>query len=558
MKTSRTKNHLHLFLHLVLGATLLLFLSCSKDEESPTTTSEPDSGELVESAGITAKELGEERGSLGILIDTRAVVKKGYLPTVAEVVVNAVEGDYSDIIAIDEFTNLGRLSIAVEDLAEAALAELRNGVSLDIILKDSDETIVSEQSFSAESFRENGTLVVMDAKSLPLLNNTLMVNTELPHYIHLVYNEEFTNHVLESDDPSNLNRSHYTGTPFGIGPKASTMNMENVSSQFRLLPVSGKEDTYFIKAAWDEFYFGQWEDTDYWLFFTTNRDFLPQGFEFTLEMQESGNIRMKNYNGDYIYVHKDANGNINNLMHTSTGAPDNAIIAEFRLIPSTIQWEVESIVTKYLDPILPAVNTSFGINSTLSNCTSGTLEQEVVFEESIETSTTVAWEESIALTAERTSSFSTTVAASTSFSFFDIGVDASAEATKEYSTTTGFEIGQSTFEEASKVVTKNYALNRTIEVPPNSAVLVYDAYQTYNNVKMPFVQRFRIRGTDINDGIVLSGEEIKSQFAFSHFNGVISKTESDFVEVTLRGTITLDNYVDAKNEALEVPNECAE
>lgn len=557
MKTMLSQKYLRTLLQLAWVASLIFILSCSKDgEDTPPEISEPINGHLVESEGIAAEDLGEEQGSIGILIDIRNVVRKGYMPTVAEIDVDAQEGDYSTSLAIDEFTNMARLAIPVADLSGTALSELRDGVPMTITLKDADGGTVLEQVFTAESFRENGTRVVIDAKELPMLNNKLVINTELSYYIHLVYNGQFTNRILESGNQSEIEDYHYTGTPFSIGPKENAMNMENVFTQFKLIPVSGKEDTFYIKAVWGEFYFSHWMDIDYWLYYKEDATSLPVDFEFTMEIQESGNIRIKNYLGDYIHVHKDSEGNINTLMHTSTGAPEGAIVGEFRLIPSTIKWEVESLATKYLEPILPSVNTSFGINSTLSNCTSGTLEQEVVFEETIQTTTTVAWEESIELTSESTSSFSATVGVSTSVSFFGQGVDVSAEATKEYSTTTGFTSSQTQYQDAQNTKSNVFSVTRSIEVQPGSAVLVYDAYQTYSNVQMPFIQRFRVRGTDTKDGIALTGEEIKSQFVFSHFNGVITKVESDFVEVTLRGTTTLDNLVDARNDAIEVANDC--
>ena len=65
-------------LQLILMSTLLLFfLGCSKDEDVIV----PGNGELESLAGISADELDNYGGDLGIIVETRSLVKKGYNPS---------------------------------------------------------------------------------------------------------------------------------------------------------------------------------------------------------------------------------------------------------------------------------------------------------------------------------------------------------------------------------------------------------------------------------------------------------------------------------------------
>ena len=90
---------------------------------------------------------------------------------------------------------------------------------------------------------------------------------------------------------------------------------------------------------------------------------------------------------------------------------------------------------------------------------------------------------------------------------------------------------------------------------------MYDAYQTYSNVEIPFVKRFRIRGNQVNPAnnaviVPMTGAEIMTQFSFVGFDGVITAIASDYIEITVRGTTHLDNIVQAQSEVRDVSADC--
>lgn len=569
MKTKYFNKYVHPFLYLSVAIILLLFSGCSKDED-PVPEQEPVAGELMETDGISANELGVSSGSIGLIIDTRAVARKGYLPAKAAITVEATEGDYSDTIDIDLFTNMGELSMELDSLSTAAAAELKAGVPLGVVIMDEMDNPLVSESFSAESFRKNGTRIEISAKDVSTLDKSIAINPEIPYFIQFID----INNIMNSDPfEKRTNMSLGLGVEVFFTDQVFTFaNLvengfhleDDKASSYYLRPVPGKESTFYLKnAKTGDFVHLTGQD---WLLEEplTDLNNIPPEYEFILEVSESGNVKIKTYKhgiNDFVYL-----AIRNNPYHPdfrfivpsdfiSLGL--NAHIGEFRIVPArSINWQIESLVTKHMEPILPPADNSFGVNSTLTNCSQGNLEQQFTYNETEETSATMAWEESVELVSETTTGFSASVEVSTSAKFFGAGVDVSASASTNYSSTTGYTSTSSQYSETEDVKSKTFEVSRTIEVLPGTAVLVYDAYQSYTNVEIPYVQSLRVRGTDNISSMALTGKELKTQFAFNYFNGVITKIESDYIEVTVRGTTNFKKLIRTKSEVKEVENNC--
>ena len=82
-------------------------------------------------------------------------------------------------------------------------------------------------------------------------------------------------------------------------------------------------------------------------------------------------------------------------------------------------------------------------------------------------------------------------------------------------------------------------------------------YQSYENVRVPYVQRFRVKGTYQEDGEDLTGEEILTQFSFNGFNGVVTEVGNNYIEVTVRGNNVIDRLIDTKTVADDTPADCS-
>jgi len=71
------------------------------------------------------------------------------------------------------------------------------------------------------------------------------------------------------------------------------------------------------------------------------------------------------------------------------------------------------------------------------------------------------------------------------------------------------------------------------------------------------VQRFRIKGNYQEDGKALSGEEITTQFTFNSFTGVITDVQSDYIEVTVRGTNLINRLIETETISKDIEGACA-
>ena len=96
---------------------------------------------------------------------------------------------------------------------------------------------------------------------------------------------------------------------------------------------------------------------------------------------------------------------------------------------------------------------------------------------------------------------------------------------------------------------------RDVQIPEFTAVEVFDAIQSIDNVQMPFVQIIRVRG--FYDGTVpLTGEDISSQLLANQFGGVVTNIESDYVEISIRGTAIINKFFETESQVNEIFGEC--
>ncbi|PKV51443.1 hypothetical protein ATE84_3528 [Aquimarina sp. MAR_2010_214] len=551
MKIKYFKYAFYIFLSGIITLT-----SCSKDDEPATPESEQPASDINEGNGISKDDLKISKGDIGVIIDARNVAKKGILPAIAEVKIDAKEGNYSKTLDLNEFTNMASISFPIEELSKAAIAELREGVSATVDIKDKDGKSIVSETFTKFSLKENGVRLTIKADQVVSVVPRPSFNPNIPYYLQVVLNGQPTNRVLEAEtSPNKANR-------FVI--RKNNFDPKKESTKFYIVPVPGY-GTYYIKTK-DNYFLGVFPSENSSITTHTIRavkidnpdTYLALKYRFSIRTAENGEVYLESHLNktiDYLFYDQDENIETWQLY---SGTSNGSLLypLHFRIMPATIQWKIETISTEYMKPIFPAADSSFGFNSTLSNCSPGTLEQEVGTEISSEKTATIGWEESLELTSESTYEVSASVEVSASAKFFGVGVDVTASASTSYSVTKGMTTTNTGFGEQSTVESQSFFSSRTIEVLPQTAVLVYDAYQTYSNITIPFVQRYRVRGTDTTNNKVLTGNQIVSQFGFNDFDGVITLVGSDFVELTVRGTTKIDNLIETQSEVKEVTTTC--
>ena len=174
---------------------LILFSSCSDD--GGLLGFEPNNGEIEEVSGITADELDTYKGDLGVIINTRDLVKKGYSPAKANISTTASHGNYDQELVVDPFTNIAQLKLSIEDLSESAESELRNGVGLEIEILDNSNNVIVSESYSVISFDGNENRININASGLAEKFQELHFKDNMNYYLQLVdQNGNYGNKVV--------------------------------------------------------------------------------------------------------------------------------------------------------------------------------------------------------------------------------------------------------------------------------------------------------------------------------------------------------------------------
>tara|TARA_R110001583_G_scaffold110480_5_gene259404 strand:+ start:1124 stop:2764 length:1641 start_codon:yes stop_codon:yes gene_type:complete len=538
-------------LRFIMMCTLLLaIIACSKDDPAPA----PGDGEIEQINGISADELENYAGDLGLIINTRDLVKKGYNPIKVKVTTAASEGNYDQTLDVDPFTNIAQLKLSVDDLSETAAQELKNGVGLGFEIFDGANNVITSETFSVMSFNEGGNELSVNATSLAYQQEQFYFKDNMRYYLQLVNaNGNYSNTIVAS----------YWGNSWLRYRVSDNFPQADTNEQFHILQDPNNPDLFSLYSA----------NNDAYIFIGANETSLPRTLKRSSatfypawqpeDLSDSWKFRIKKEsNGLYTIWSEIANKplryftNSSNDNTTNWRATDSGTIQYFRIIALDIAWETTELNTEYLEPLLPKVNTSFGFNSTLKNCGSGSLEQQVGIERTITTTFTNGFQETIGLSGRTTTSVDVTVGATAEASFFGAGGSVSAEVSAglEVSVEASSESTQSSEESVSE--TNTYFSNRTVTVPAGSASLVYDAYQTYSNVKIPYVKRIRLKATHTETSENLTGNEIATQLKMTSFSGVINTIGSDFVEVSIRGNMLLDNIVDTQTEVRDVAANC--
>lgn len=538
------KTTMKILQRIMMCTLLLIALACSKDDS---VDPNPGDGDVEQTNGISAEDLDNYAGDIGILINTRDLEKKGYKPTKVNITTSATEGDYDQQIDVDSFTNMAQLSIAVEDLTATAEDELRNGVDIDIEILDSANTVITSEALTIVSFEENGNQVDIDASSLNYVTEDLNFKEGMRHYLQTANSDgSYGNTIVNKTGSGSTSNSL-------LSTKQSSFNPGTTSEQFYIYKFPNEDNTFAMWSAITDRYLAT-DDNDR-TFRQSGAVSYPSGlnnnslhprYRFKIKRESNG-----------LYTINDMNDNPMRRFGSNWRTVTSGPIEYFRIIALDIEWETQVLDTKHLQPIFPSVDTSFGFNSTLRNCGSGSLEQEVGIQREVTTTYTTTQSETIGLSSRVTTSLDVSVSATAEASFFGNGgsvtgeVSAGLEVSVEASSSSTVGTEQSTSE------TNTFFSNRTVTVPAGSASLIYDAYQTYSNVRVPYVKRFRLKGIQNNNGSgSLSGQEITTQLMVTSFSGVITNIGSDFVEITIQGNMYLDNIVDTLTEVQDVAANC--
>ncbi len=537
--------------------------SCGKDPV--VTIPEIDKGIIETLPGQDINSVQKDNGAIGIQLDARAIAKKGYQPSIADITVKATTGDFSKMgISIDEYTNMANHSIQVDDLTEAQEKELREGVDLTITIKDANNQVIETEELTKTSFTPSPAEIFLEGKSLTDLTPPVSIRSDVPHYIQ-IYTEDF------SGIRGGINNSNYYRTDsresYAHMKFAQEINYENdVSTLFYLEQIAGKPGVYSIaRHDGNNKHYLHIKPKNKLLGIQNRENIRINGgntdvnkfpnYQFKIEKKEEGGYTFTPLSTGHPIVTWGPGREGGGLTSKPLDEWDGYYTVYFRIISFDIDWDMQALDTRYEEPILPASNTASAFNSTLKNCSSGSLVQTVGQSESRTSVRKFSWEESMSVATKTTVGLQVTASLEVKTRFFGkpatVGISATGkyEHTKETTATSTRSTGLETKE------TVTISTERSITVPSKKATQVTDLYQTYENVRIPFVQRFRVRGTYAN-GSALTGEEVRSQFHFNGFSGVVTDAGPDFIEVTVKGATTVDQLIDTRTSAEDVVTNC--
>jgi len=558
----KTKKHFGV-VGLILFFIIICCMSCNKEEVAPDTPCIGDcNDEIKEARGISEEALPAYLGDIGIVASVRELQKKGYSPKSIEVTVNASSGEFSETMDLNPYTLMAQIKLPVKDLSEEAQSELREGVGVVVKILDESGGLIWEESISKISFQSNPLPVSINTNGLEDLDTRISLKSNTPYYIQLMENGAPTGKAIwnMADVGAGLG---FSFTTWVWDEVKFTGGEDEKASLYTFEAIPGTENTYAIKNLGTNRYLRIHRNWNYlgvvprkaivadlnWRF---PDDFINGNTDarFVIKENDDGSYRLESVQGERIMLGTEGVSPFLMINH-----PQSQNIS-FRFVPMNIDWSIETIETQYMEPILPPAKNGFSYNSTLINCGQGELSQTIGSSKIVETVTTVGWEETISLSSSHSAGGSLTLGMEVNATFFGLGASYSAEATADYNYTTTSATETTNWNQAQGATSETFFSERTITVPPKSASLVYDAFQSYENIKVNVVQRLRVRASEHDTGESLNGEEIKTQFHFNGFKGVVTEVGPDYMEVTLRGVATLDKIFKSQSDVQDVDPQC--
>ncbi|GAB1856864.1 hypothetical protein MHTCC0001_17000 [Flavobacteriaceae bacterium MHTCC 0001] len=573
--TTKRKIMKAIVIHVIRCFTLVLFLfivSCSKDDETEPTKSIFDEA-LRSTTGINEEELNPYSGSVGLVLNAREIAKLGYKPATAFITVATIEGDYSQTINFDPYTFLAKLSIELEGLSDAAKKEFE-AIKVTSDIKDADGNTIMVDPETTVSFQSNPSMkTIVPPVELKNLNSEINLSKNSTYYIQALTD---TNNP-DSSAMKDLGGDHWNKAVFASSNGLTFLgNDPEFAVQF--VPIPNEPNTFAIKfknsgkfiyaksgtqSKKDAPNKGTYEHKYPTL---STRGFasilnLPSNLAnlFKFRIVKVGNEVYKIENLAYGFIRELKGVGLtfsDHVYNRSTKKDIPSAAKNWRILPANIDWEINSIGTSFETPILPQAKTSFGYNSLLSNCGDGELSGTVGVSETKSTTMTVGWEESMSVTTTNAVNISATIGVEFEAKFFNTGGKYNASITAGYSWERSVTSTSSKWNEEVETVETTGFAERTIIVPPGSASLVYDVFQIYPNTKVDYAQRFRVKARDKLTGLSMPGVEIKTNFLFTGFNGVITEIGEDYIEVSLKGTAIFDQIFKAESTVTKQDPKC--
>jgi hypothetical protein len=497
---------------------------------------------------------------VGLILDARQIARRGYEPQRVSLQFAGPFADLSAEIEVDERTSTATFARNRAQFTEDELSALASGVDLTVRVLDAVGDELARESFVAP----------VDSS-----NRFFALNTDRPRQYPPVELDPDTPYLLQAIAPgSPVDGQLYKLRTNTIDPTQPFFRPITYANDFNIEDVANLPlySFYFQEAGnglhWlklddtavdpgNELYVGLGSGSYLYTFEGANSytNYSPSDVRMEVFQNEQGLLRI-----DPLPISQNTRLELLTRQSVNTvGISDTASSSYIpvRAIAATVDWDVEFLGTEFSPPILPPAQLDFATRTTIENCSDATISQTVGQKESYTRSTTMSTSESLELFSSSTETTSVTTSVEVGGAFKGLGASASVEATEEWSYTTSETTTSTNTFTASDSKTVEVFNERTVTVPPDTAIEAYDAVATFDNVKLPFVKVVRVRGTQTGTGVPLAGEQIVSQLVTSQFGGVITNVRTDYVDVTIRGTATVQNYFETQIGTRRIQDGCS-
>mgnify|MGYP006293693993 CR=1 FL=1 len=520
--------------------------------------------------------LALEEGAVGLVVDTRQMFRRGYRPATAEIAFDGALAGFSTNLAVDQDTSIALLELPLDDLTQDQIDAFAAGVSGSVrVLDDSGD----------ELGRFDGDIVV-DSSNLPL-----SISTTLPRSYPQVTIQEGTPYLIQVIDPGDTyhaqllrlwttpvdNDAAGIGTLYGadqypvVLDDSFDITDSSTLDEYSFYFEPTGRGTYYLKAQLEggaPVYLrtglspdGKNAGAGVYTFGEEQVFTNPFGgpdqddWEFEVERDENGLLRIISVDSTLPLSYYD-NVQTDDYDRQIAVSTTDANYAPLRAVAANIEWEVQDRGTIYNAPITPPARLDFASDSTLTNCGSGELVNTIERTTEITRSWTTETQESFELFSSSTRSLDITTSVEVGGAFKAISASASVETTQSFEYTTS--TTQTTTNTFSTTDQQRDAttINTTYTLPPFTGVTISDAQATIDNVRIPFTQVLRIRGS--YDGVVpLGGNEIEAQLLANLFGGVVSQVRDSYVDISIRGVVQVDDFIELQTVVEEIENPCS-
>ncbi|MCX2719076.1 hypothetical protein [Lentiprolixibacter aurantiacus] len=569
----------------VLLVVNFLFIACSKVEVIV-----PEDSNQIEITETGTVDISTDAGQVGFILDVRSINSKGYKPTTATISFPQYN-KFNRILEINQDLNLAAFRVSNDSLSQEEKNDFSDGVTIQIEIKNSEGEVLSLYE---------GNLTINSN------NEILAIDTDLEFIPGMVYIDPNTKYIIAFKTQwGTINTPSTDVLTRDINP--SMLGAPINDSGFALTEYPYEDNGKDMRSV-QLFYFHHVADNKYKIrlpaicidsnneivncpeFPNALIDYVPEGYigvNRNNDTCDQNIVKVESLNEAAIFelvpkengwmnmflINEDASDNREcgywtNWDNTWVWQEDpNALgftnasdlpIAEIRIIPDEIDYEVIEFNTIYYQPIMGATGVDFSFRSTIVNCSGSTIEESVGRSETKSRTTSVSTTESFQLFSSREAGLSVTLG-------FEAGIKSKVGESKVSGSVTGsYTYTQSTTTSTQNTMQEQFTDEievsrvRTATVLPYSGVEIFDYVESNDNVVVPFVKKLRISGSNRSNGIKLSGTDLVSAVEGNLFGGLITKVDDYYIEVSIRGESLVNSVFVAFSGANEIKDPCSE